>query len=199
MKTNILVINAALGGSQGNTQKTLNKLVDYFGANVSANWIFPGQDTSSVYYEEIIRQADGIVFGTGTYWDSWSSRLQKFLEDATAWESSKELLFGKPASVVVTEHSCGGKGILSRLQGVLSTFGMMIPPMSGIVYSAQTHSLNSFHRDESAWDKDIWTEDDLEIVAHNLIAAASRKYDWRAWEVSDQDPKVIWNDQRSLI
>ena len=83
---------------------------------------------------QLLRQANGIVFVTGTYWDSWGSPLQKFLEDLTPWECS-DVWLGKPAAVVVSMQEVGGKAVLSRLQGVLSSLGCIIPPCSGMVYS----------------------------------------------------------------
>ena len=87
-----------------------------------------------------LEKSQGFVFVTGTYWDSWGSPLQKFLENVTDLEGSPAFL-GKPAIVMVLNHSVGGKGVLSRLQGVLSTLGCLIPPMSGIVYSWVTEQL----------------------------------------------------------
>ena len=71
--------------------------------------------------EAALKMAEAVLFVTGTYWDSWGSPLQKFLEDHAYLETSP-VLMGKPAGAIVLQHFCGGKAVLSRLQGVLSTW-----------------------------------------------------------------------------
>jgi hypothetical protein len=115
--------------------------------------------------------------------------MQRFLEEATEFEVG-DIWVGKPAAVLVTMHSVGGKGVLSRLQGVLSTMGMLIPPMSGMAYSLATHLAmqikdNSFHAD-------FWQIQDLAIIAHNLTEALSGGRSWKAWPVDTQDPYRRW-------
>ena len=85
--------------------------------------------------QPLLEWADALVFATGTYWDSWGWPLQRFLELATITEGT-DVWLGKPVAVLVSMHSVGGKSVLSRLQGVLSTLGAAIPPMSGLVISA---------------------------------------------------------------
>ena len=132
--------------------------------------------------------AEGFVFGTGTHWDSWSSVLQKFLEDATEAEGTK-LWLGKPAACVVTEHSVGGKGVLSRLQGVLVTLGCLIPPMSGVVLS-KVAQIAVRHEPEAA--RDFWGAEDLKIVAHNLVEAVNGTRKWKAWAVDREEFSARW-------
>lgn len=187
MRPNILIINASIAGGGGNTHKALSLLADYLREAASVNWIIINEGTSSAYYQDIIRQADGIIFGTGTYWDSWSSGLQRLLEDLTFWD--QDVLFGKPASIIVTEHSCGGKSILSRLQGVLSSMGMLIPPMSGLVLSAAGQAAINGN---IVIKEDIWSMLDLEVIAHNLLAAASKTWQWKKWNTDSEHTKENW-------
>src|SRR5215831_7013058 len=132
-KPKILIINASRRGAEGNTAEVLRLAGEILNAHAAVSTVvLDGMNSEDVLKE--IRQADGLVFGTGTYWDSWSHYLQRFLEEATATEGTA-IWLGKPAAVFVTGHSEGGKGVLSRLQGVLATFGCLSPPMGGMVYS----------------------------------------------------------------
>ena len=137
-----------------------------------------------------IAACDALVFATGTYWDGWGSPLQRFFETMTPLEGRSEWL-GKPAAAVVTMHSVGGKGILSRLQGVLCTLGLLIPPMSGVVVGlAARLALGAPGGAEFA--EDFWTEGDLAILAHNLCEAARGGRSWKAWGVDREDPARVW-------
>lgn len=140
---------------------------------------------------ERMRDAQAYIFVTGTYWDSWGSPLQKFLEEATASEGTP-LWLGKPAGVIVGAHSVGAKGVLSRLQGVLNTYGCLIPPMSGAVLTAANQRALSAQTTAGGLHLDFWSEDDLPVVLHNVRTAASRGDDYRGWEVDRSDPKAIW-------
>ena len=98
---------------------------------------------------------------------------------------------GRPAAVVVTMHSVGGKGVLSRLQGVLSTLGLLIPPMSGTVLSLATELATS---EPAAIDEvaDLWTREDLDVVASNLLEAVRGGRTFTPWAVSRADPRRVW-------
>lgn len=109
--------------------------------------------------------------------DSWSHLLQRFLEQATPDEGTG-LWLGKPAGVVVTMHSVGGKGVLSRLQGVLNTLGCLIPPMSGLVYSAVNQAAL---REQGPTAEDIWSPDDVAVLCHNLLVPLTPGAAYRAW------------------
>ena len=90
-------------------------------------------------------------------------------------------------------HSVGGKGVLSRLQGVLSTLGCLIPPMSGMVYSLATHlAIRHAPPDASAPYADFWQVDDFDTIAHNLLEAVSGGAGWRAWRVDGGDAGRHW-------
>ena len=133
----------------------------------------------------LLERARGFIFATGTYWDSWGSPLQRFFEESTSLEGGAVWL-GKPAATLVTMHSVGGKGVLSRLQGVLSTLGVLIPPMSGLAYSQANHLAL-----QSGGDADFWRVEDLEVVAHNLLAALKLREGWRSWPV-ESDFQSRW-------
>lgn len=187
----ILLLNASSAGAAGNSARLLAKVAAQLAgrAEVSAA-VLAGEGAKS--FSELVpelRAADGVVIATGTHWDGWSWALQKFLEDATPSEATG-LWLGKPVAVVVSEHSTGGKGVLSRLQGVLVTFGCVIPPLSGLVIS-KSAQLAKRHAPEQA--EDFWCAGDLEIVADNLLIAAKQpRAAWRAWPVDREDFAKTW-------
>lgn len=192
---NILVLNGSLGEQLGNTQFILDKMSIHLGSTVQLEFLHLQNFFKNHTHQEAIPQlahklnwADGFIFSTGTYWDSWGSPLQTFLEITTSFEG-RDLFLGKPAAVVVTMHSVGGKGVLSRLQGVLNTMGILIPPMSGMVYSlAGKLAIEK----ESSWSDDFWSLQDLEIITHNLVTSLQIKQNFKSWPVDHDDPKRIW-------
>lgn len=190
----VVIVNGALAGTAGNTEVLLERAGRLLArrASVARVTLAEGGEFGEVRNE--LEQADGVLVGTGTHWDSWSSVLQKFLEDATPAEGTA-LWLGKPAGVVVTEHSVGGKGVLSRLQGVLVTLGCTLPPMSGLVLS-QAAVLAAQHDPKAA--RDFWCADDLAVVCHNLVEAAAIRAGrrtparWRTWPVDRSDFDARW-------
>jgi chromate reductase, NAD(P)H dehydrogenase (quinone) len=188
-KPKILIVNGSRLGSKGNTNKLLSfakKLLDKK-AVVS---IIVLRDTPKETVLKKIKASDGLLIGTGTHWDSWSKYLQAFLEYATGSETTKTWL-GKPAAVLISEHSVGGKGVLSRLQGVLVTYGCMIPPLSGMVYSLvgqKTTLVGGKGAD------DVWAYEDVKIICHNLVEAvtASKQAEWCKWEVGKGNYEEVW-------
>src|SRR4051812_13935515 len=96
----MIILNGSIRGAQGTTARMLKRiegdhvtLADYAGT-VDA-------------LRERIRAAKQIVIGTGTYWSSWGSPLQRFIEVMTSDEAT-EVFMGKPLGVVVTMDSVGG-------------------------------------------------------------------------------------------
>jgi NAD(P)H-dependent FMN reductase len=188
---NILIINGSLGGATGNTSvliEAAQKAIEMMRGKSQV--IHLENETDILHLKEDFKNADGFIFTTGTYWDSWGSPLQKFLESATEFEAEDIFLF-KPAAVLITMHSVGGKGVLSRLQGVLNTFGLSIPPMSGLVYSLSTH-LASESKVKTSFSDDFWSLEDVKIVVHNLMTAVEKKDTFKAWPVDKKDPKRRW-------
>lgn len=185
----ILILNGSLGGNSGNTEFLLERLQK----KIPSSEIVHLKDLleKKIDIKDLkikLQQADGFVFTSGTYWDSWGSPMQYFLEAATEFEAS-DIFMGKPAAVMITMHSVGGKGVLSRLQGVLNTLGMMIPPMSGIVYSlAGQLALET----ESSFAEDFWSLEDVDIIAHNLMTAINKETTYKQWPVDHKDPKRLW-------
>ena len=146
------------------------------------------QDISTSEALAEIEASDAILIGAGTHWDSWSSTLQRFLEEATPTEGSSTWL-GKPVGIIVTEHSVGGKGVLSRLQGVLITLGCLIPPMSGMVYSLAVQISKESGKPEA---DDMWGLDDLRVITHNVLIATQIPRKWEIWPVDRADYERRW-------
>ena len=209
-RPHVLLLNASLAGDAGNTavllarahrllaRRTTVESLTLASLAVAASASDSPPGALHPQLRTALTRADGFLFGTGTHWDSWSSVLQTFLEDATPHEGTT-LWLGKPAAVVVSEHSTGGKGVLSRLQGVLVTLGCTLPPMSGLVLS-RAALLATQHAPDPATTSDFWCEADLRVVCHNLAEAARVSLPgakpplprWRAWPVDRRNFHARW-------
>src|SRR5690606_36018432 len=126
MKSKILLINGSPNGVNGQSHQIANSIIDHLSKDIDFELLTLCDNTDEKSWKTKFAWAQGIIFLSGTYWDSWGSPLQVFLEKTTTWETG-DLLLGKPAGVIITMHSVGGKSILSRLQGVLNTQGLIIP------------------------------------------------------------------------
>lgn len=186
---NILIINGSLGGASGNTA-VLIALTQKHLALHHANIDILHLEENEYDLKTKLTWADGFIFTSGTYWDSWGSPMQKFLESSTQYEASDLFLY-KPAGVIISMHSVGGKEILSRLQGVLNTMGLAIPPMCGLVYSLSTH-MALILSDSCDFSDDFWSLEDLEIVVHNLMTAVNHNHNFKSWPIDRKDPKRRW-------
>lgn len=187
---NFLIINGSLGGSKGNTSVLIETAQKWI-ANNQAHCKVIHLEESDIHSEikSHLTWADAILFTSGTYWDSWGSPMQKFLERSTEFEAS-DLFLGKPAGVMITMHSVGGKGVLSRLQGVLNTMGFLIPPMSGLVYSLSGHLALTV--DHQNFSDDFWSLEDIDIVLFNMMVSVQKKSHFKSWPVDKKDPKRRW-------
>lgn len=184
----ILILNGSPSGDKGNCAQFIKKLAKRAPKEAAFEVVHLARKPFGVKLAKQMKAADGFIFMTGTYWDSWGSPLQKLLEDMTDLEGT-DALMGKPAAVIVLMHSVGGKGILSRLQGVLSTMGLLIPPMCGMVYSLVSDiALKS----PSSHAKDFWQKEDAELILENLLKATEIQVSWATWPVDKKDPRRIW-------
>ncbi len=195
----ILILNGSPGGQTGNCEVLIRNL----GAQIKNNSEWKKDKVQVIQLAEIkwtsvetkkvfasIEKAQGFIFVTGTYWDSWGSPLQIFLENVTPLEGESAFL-GKPAVVLVLNHSVGGKGVLSRLQGVLSTLGCFIPPMSGMVYSWVSQQVL---KKASVGDaqSDLWSLEDLTQILENFKKALQIQVKWTSWPVDRNDYRKVW-------
>lgn len=178
----VLIVDGSLGGSAGNTAELLALAQRRFEREASVDYLELVREPNLARILAAIDEADAILFGTGTYWDSWGSPLQRFFE-MTAHTEGQSIWVGKPAGAVVTAHAVGAKGVLSRLFGVLNVYGMMIPPFAGLVYrfvdAAAAPHANEHLRNE------LWSPADVEIVCHNLLSALFHRTDWKVWPTNE--------------
>ncbi len=197
----LMIINGSLGGRSGNSAKLIEAFCKLTAAPAMSLSVRPkvfhlaDQTAPSV---QDLHQHDAYLFVTGTYWDSWGSPLQSFFEKSTHLEGDA-CWFGKPCGVVTTMHSVGGKEISNRLQGVLNSFGLFVPPMSAMTYSlvsqlAQTSKSEESSDSSADFSDDFWSLDDLKVIAKNLQIAAemSSAVKFMSWPVDRADPQRIW-------
>jgi len=184
----ILILNGSPFGSKGNCSSLIQFIRKKYPFQYKT--LHLANDSSLSEIKKQLTQADGFIFVTGTYWDSWGSPLQKFLEEVTPLEGT-DVFLGKPCCVLVLNHSVGGKAVLSRLQGVLSTLGLLIPPMSGWVYSLLTEMTTQQHQ-KSKHAADFWSLDDLDIVFSNFQKSMNLNVKWQSWSVDRKNFKTNW-------
>ncbi len=187
-RVRVLAIQAGLGGEHGNGAVLLHLAAEHLAPHATVERATLDAASTFADHEAALARADAIVIATGTYWDSWSSHLQRFLEGATPSEGTA-LWLGKPVGVLVSAHSVGGKGVLSRLQGVLVTLGALVPPMSGLVVTLASEKARAAGGDHV---DDLFGPGDLDVVCHNLLEAARGGRAFRAWPVDRRDPGRRW-------
>lgn len=208
------MLDGSLGSKGGNTAQILSQFSallntanegDYRSSPLSnesaqptlTSWSLKDQGTPSL---ELLTSADAFVLATGTYWDSWGSPLQKFFEDVTHLEGHS-CFVGKPAALITTMHSVGGKEVLNRLHGVLNSFGLFIPPMCGFTYSFANHlALQNPKAGHDDFADDLWRLEDLETVSTNLRLAhelgKNSRACWSTWLVDREDANRLWLQDR---
>lgn len=184
----IVIFNGSPAGDKGNCGHWIKSVKQMLGKRAQVEVVTLSKTPYDSKIKKMLTDASGVIFVTGTYWDSWGSPMQKLLEDMTALEASP-VLMGKPAAVFVLMHSVGGKSVLSRLQGVLSTMGFLIPPMSGMVYSLVS---DIALKGKSSHAKDFWHLEDAELIVENFLKACQVKVPWTTWPVDKKNPKRKW-------
>ena len=193
----ILVLNASPAAKKSNCARLIkNKILPRLSKKVKYEIVHLANVKTfkaNKKLNKLVNEASGFIIVTGTYWDTWGSPLQKYLEEMTYLEGTSAYL-GKPAAVVVLNHSVGGKSVLSRLQGVLVTLGCFIPPLSGMVYGLNTNLalMNNAKSSKSVHKDDFWSLDDLDLILNNLVLALQIKVEWKVWPVDRKNFKKIW-------
>ena len=174
----VLFVNGSLAGPSGNTAELLGLAELALEGKAEIEHLDLSRRPHVDRILEAVERADGFIFGTGTYWDSWSSRLQEFLE-VTAHTEGFDLWVGKPAVLFATAHAVGAKGMLSRLMGVLNVYGLWFPPMAalGVTYVNQT----AYPHADDHLRNELWTPADVDTLCHNLHQALIGAHDWRRW------------------
>ncbi len=199
----ILIINGSIRGKQGNSgllsQMAENFLVNKLATTASIlNLSEPKPRIREVY--DLLLGSDGFLIVTGTYWHSWGSPLQRFIEVVTAFENSPAF-FGKPLACAVSMDSVGGAEVASRLHAVFAGLGCWSPPCSTIAVSrvGQEAILASQGQTNNP-NEDVWRIDDMETILKNLVTATTLQHDlWVSWpHVSLKIPDGPWPETGTL-
>jgi NAD(P)H-dependent FMN reductase len=181
MTSHLLLLNGSLRGPTGNTASLLQSASTALPGDWQSDTLCLAEYTGSI--EGLLARlqaADAFLIGTGVYWGSWGSPLQRFLEVMTAYELSTCFL-GKPAGAIVSADSVGGLDTAQRLLGALSLLGCLVPPLSTVVISRVATS--AAQADPEAND-DVWQLEDVAVVVQNLVAASALKsLPWTTWPV----------------
>jgi chromate reductase len=183
-----LILNAGLGGAEGNSQVVAERCAAVLRARGVAHELLVLRDAPPGDVPAAIERAERLVLVSGTYWGGFSSLLQQLFEELTPTEGG-ELWLGKPAAALVTAHQVGAQSVLFRLQGVLVTLGCLIPPMSGVVISKVGEALRA--RAPELCD-DVWGLEDVATALHNLLAAPLLRQAFRAWPVDREHYAERW-------
>jgi len=175
----LVTINGAIRGRGGNTGRALVVAEDHArvqGLDVVAVDLaeFAGDVSALV---DIVRSADVLLFGSGVYWGSWGSPLQRFLEVMTPYEAT-DVFVGKSVGAVLTMDSVGGTDVAARLLFALSLFGCTSPPFAAVVLSRIA---------EASADDDVWQPADLHTLVDNLVLQASNRPAYTRWPVVAAD------------
>jgi chromate reductase len=181
MTFELLLLNGSLRGSEGNTARLLQRAA----ATLPATW--RAEDLCLADYRgtvaalaERLERADAFLIGTGIYWGSWGSPLQRFLEVMSSYELSRCFL-GKPAGALISADSVGGLDVAQRLLGAFSLLGCLLPPLSSVVLSRAACAATEADPEANA---DVWQLDDLDVVVNNLLLArAFSETVWSTWPV----------------
>lgn len=181
MTSRLLLLNGSLRGSEGNTARFLQRAADALPTSWRADALCLAEYRGTVEaLVERLRSADAFLIGSGTYWGSWGSPLQRFLEVVSSYELSACFL-GKPAAALISADSVGGLDVAQRLLGAFSLLGCLSPPLSCVVLSRAACAATAADPRANA---DVWQLDDLEIVVRNLVLAqAFSQIAWSTWPV----------------
>jgi chromate reductase len=186
----VLIVNAGLGGSRGNSQVVAAHCSEFLRAENVTHEVLTLLDAAPGALLAALARAERLVFVSGTYWGGFSSLLQRAFEELTPSEASDAWL-GKPAAVLVTAHQVGAQSVLFRLQGVLITLGCLVPPLSGVVISKVGEALRARAPELCG---DVWGLEDVATALHNLLAVPFTPGGFRAWPVDREHYAERWLD-----
>ena len=177
----LLLLNGSLRGAAGNTATLLHYAASFLEGSWDSDTLSLAEYEGSI--ESLVQRltaADAFLLGSGVYWGSWGSPLQRFLEVISAYELSSCFL-GKPAGAVISADSVGGLDVAQRLLGAFTLLGCLVPPLSTVVVSRVAVAAQQI--DPEAND-DVWQAGDLEVLVKNLsTASGSRTLPWATWPV----------------
>jgi chromate reductase len=171
---------------QGNTARALDAISAHLAGHAQVERVVLAAHTATVFETaELLRNADGFLVATGTYWGAWGSPLQRFLELMTSFEAT-DVFVGKPVSVLVTMDSTGGAEVAARLTAVFTCLGCFVPPFGWMALSRVGVELRAVRPEAT---RDVWSHADLAVLAQNLvIAARAPRLPYGAWTIERADP-----------
>lgn len=182
----LLLINGSLHGRAGNTHHYLRECERLLERTGDQGHLISLAEDPLPEAVRLTREAKAIIIGTGTYWDSWGSPLQQYLELLSEYDADQALI-GKPVGVIITMDSVGGTGLMFRLQGALASMGFLVPPLSGVVLSRvaamATHDSTIL---PAGFDppNDVWCPEDIKVMLHNVLEASGLEATWGSWPVA---------------
>ncbi|HKO48040.1 MAG TPA: NAD(P)H-dependent oxidoreductase [Polyangiaceae bacterium] len=181
MTSRLLLLNGSLRGIDGNTARLLQRAAESLPVTWQADALCLADYSGTVEaLVDRLAEADAFLIGSGVYWGSWGSPLQRFLEVISSHELSRCFL-GKPAGALISADSVGGLDVAQRLLGAFSLLGCLVPPLSCVVLSRAACAASFADPEANA---DVWQLEDLEIVVQNLVLArASAETIWATWPV----------------
>lgn len=190
MTSRLLLLNGSLRGASGNTGRLLRHAADSLPSDWQARTLCLADYVGTVetLADELLG-ADAFLVGSGVYWGSWGSPLQRFLEVMSGYELSPCFL-GKPVATVISADSVGGLDVAQRLLGAFSLLGCLVPPLCSLVLSRAACAATSLDPEANT---DVWQIEDLAVVVQNLIVAQRlRALEWASWPVR-QLPRLTGN------
>ena len=190
----ILIVNGSLGGNKGNTAELLAIAEEHLSPQAEISHLDLSREPSIDRVLDAASQADAFVFGSGTYWDSWGTPMQRFLE-MTAHTEGHDYWVGKPVGIIVTAHAVGAKCVLTRMMGVFNVYGMLIPPFAGMAYTYA--NMVAYEHANEHLRNELWTPADVEVVCHNLMEALKGTRNWTQWPINSGKYGEKWLDAYS--
>ena len=181
MTLRLLLLNGSLRGGEGNTARLLQRAANELPASWHADTLCLAEYQGTVEaLAERLSSADAFLTGSGVYWGSWGSPLQRFLEVISSYELSACFL-GKPAGALISADSVGGLDVAQRLLGAFSLLGCLLPPLCSVVLSRAVCAATAVDPEANA---DVWQFDDVEVVVRNLLLAQPfARTAWSTWPV----------------
>jgi len=181
MTSRLLLLNGSLRGTEGNTARLLQRAGQSLPASWQADALCLADYRGTVEaLAERLSSADAFLIGSGVYWGSWGSPLQRFLEVISSYELSRCFL-GKPAGALISADSVGGLDVAQRLLGAFSLLGCLLPPLSSVVLSRAACAATAADPEANA---DVWQLEDVDVVLQNLLLArAFAETAWSTWPV----------------
>lgn len=188
----LLALNGGVRGDDGDAAEAMRAALAFAGdVDVAPVTLAMYKGTVEAMVQ-LVTDADALLFATGTYWSSWGSPLQRFLEVMTPLEATPAFL-GKPAACVVTMDSVGGVDVGARLLGALSTMGCATAPFPLVVLSRVGFAVQG----KPGFD-DVWQPRDLEVTMANLVAHARVARDARNAATREHAP-VAWSVDKGRL